>query len=90
MAKCNICGESAGWFKKTHAECVQMVTDLTYKAQQMAAAAVPQISRHKKIENEVESVVAASGVFVQQLHLLLVQKFLVPLYCQTSEKKNLV
>ena len=65
MAKCNICGESAGWFKKTHAECVQMVTDLTYKAQQMAAAAVPQISRHKKIEYEVESVVAASGGLVQ-------------------------
>ena len=65
MAKCNICGASAGWFKKTHAECVQMVPDLTFKAQQLAAAAVPQISRHKKIENEVESVVASSGINVE-------------------------
>jgi hypothetical protein len=66
MAKCNICGYSAGWFKKTHAECVQILTDLTSKAQELAAAAVPQISRHKKIEYEVESVVAASGVPVEQ------------------------
>ena len=65
MAKCNICGDSAGWFKKNHAECVQIVTDLTSKTQELAAAAVPQISRHKEIEYEVESIVAASGVLVE-------------------------
>ncbi|MDA1282468.1 MAG: hypothetical protein O2921_07590 [Chloroflexi bacterium] len=65
MAKCNICGDSAGWFKKTHAECVQIVTDLTSKTQEMVADAVPQISRHKEIEYEVESVVAKSGVLLE-------------------------
>ena len=65
MARCKICGENAGWFKKTHAECVRSMTDLRSEIHKLVSAAVPQISLHGEIESNVKSVVSNSELIVQ-------------------------